>query len=89
MKTEDALSAGIHPRTLYEIHRSDILEQLTRGLYRLVDPPPLGNPDLVDVPQNLAEVVAAIAAFLKPIAEELVAGRVLKATWKAPGPWLK
>jgi predicted nucleotidyltransferase component of viral defense system len=42
---------------------------------------------LVDVPQNLVEVVAAIAAFLRPIAEQLAAGRVFKATWKAPGPW--
>jgi len=44
---------------------------------------------LVDVPQNLAEVVSAIAAFLKPIAKELAVGRVLEATWKAPGPWLE
>ena len=42
---------------------------------------------LVDVPQNLVEVVAAIAFFLRPIAEELAANRVFKATWKAPGPW--
>jgi len=32
-------------------------------------------------------MVTVIAAFLKPIAEELAAGRVFKATWKAPGPW--
>ncbi|MBS3917622.1 MAG: nucleotidyl transferase AbiEii/AbiGii toxin family protein [Deltaproteobacteria bacterium] len=42
---------------------------------------------LVDVPQNLVEVVAAIATFLTPIVEQLAAGRVFKATWKAPGPW--
>ena len=44
---------------------------------------------LVDVPQDLVEVTAAIAAFLTPIAEELAAGRIFKATWKAPGPWRK
>jgi predicted nucleotidyltransferase component of viral defense system len=44
---------------------------------------------LKNVPQNLVEVVAAIAAFLRPIAEELAADRVFKATWKAPGPWCK
>ena len=42
---------------------------------------------LENVPQNLLEVVTAIAAFLTPIVEELAAGRVFKATWKAPGPW--
>jgi len=42
---------------------------------------------LVDVPQNLVEVVAAIAFFLRPIAEELAAGTAFKGTWKAPGPW--
>jgi len=43
---------------------------------------------LVDVPQNLAEVVTAIADFLRPITEQLAAGRVFKATWKAPGLWV-
>jgi hypothetical protein len=42
---------------------------------------------LADVPQNLVEVVAAIAAFLTPIAEELAADRVFRASWKPPGPW--
>lgn len=42
---------------------------------------------LTDVPQNLTEVVKAIATFLGPIAEELAEGRVFMATWKAPGPW--
>jgi len=42
---------------------------------------------LVDVPQNLVEVVTGIAAFLRPIAQRLVAGDVFKGTWKAPGPW--
>jgi predicted nucleotidyltransferase component of viral defense system len=44
---------------------------------------------LVDVPQNLVEVVTAIAAFLAPITEQLAAGRVLRATWKASGTWLE
>lgn len=44
---------------------------------------------LKDVPQNLAEVITAIAAFLTPIAEQMAAGRGFKATWKAPGPWVE
>jgi len=44
---------------------------------------------LTDVPKDFAEVVTAIAAFLIPIAECLVAGHVFKATWKSPGPWIE
>ena len=44
---------------------------------------------LGDAPQNLAEVVTAIADFLTPISECLAAGDLFKATWKAPGPWRK
>ena len=43
---------------------------------------------LADVPQNLAEVITTIEKFLGPIAKNLAEGRVFKATWKAPGPWL-
>jgi predicted nucleotidyltransferase component of viral defense system len=44
---------------------------------------------LKNVPQNFAEVITAIAEFLTPIAEQLAADRVFKATWKAPGTWLE
>jgi len=44
---------------------------------------------LKNVPQNFAEVITAIAAFLTPIAEQLAADRVFKATWKASGTWLE
>ena len=44
---------------------------------------------LKDVPQNFAEVITAIAAFLTPIAEQMATSRVFKATWKAPGPWVE
>lgn len=65
LKTGEALSSGIHPRTLYEMERSGILEKLARGLYRLADMPPLGNPDLVSValkvPNGVVCLVSALA----------------------------
>ena len=65
LKTGEALSAGIHPRTLYEMERSGILEKLARGLYRLTDMPPLGNPDLVSValkvPNGVICLISALA----------------------------
>ena len=42
---------------------------------------------LTNFPQDLGEVVNAIAAFLGPIVKSLAADEPLKATWKAPGPW--
>jgi predicted transcriptional regulator of viral defense system len=65
LKTGEALSAGIHPRTLYEMQRRGILEKLSRGLYRLTDLPPLGNPDLVSValrvPSGVICLISALA----------------------------
>ena len=64
LRTGEALGAGIHPRTLYEMQRSGILEQLTRGLYRLADLPPLGNPDLVSVSLNISNGVICLISAL-------------------------
>ena len=65
LKTGEALSAGIHPRTLYEMQRMGIVEKLTWGLYRLADLPPLGNPDLVSVslkvPNGVICLISALA----------------------------
>ncbi len=65
LKTGEALSAGIHPRTLYEMEKSGILEKITRGLYRLTDMPPLSNPDLVSValkvPNGVICLISALA----------------------------
>jgi predicted transcriptional regulator of viral defense system len=64
LKTGEALNAGIHLRTLYEMHRTGILEQLTRGLYRLADLPPLGNPDLVSVSLKIPNGVICLISAL-------------------------
>lgn len=65
LRTADALRAGIHPRTLYEMRDAGELERLGRGLYRLADLPPLGNPDLVTValkaPQGVVCLISALA----------------------------
>ena len=37
LRTKDALSAGIHPRTLYRLRDDGTIECLSRGLYRLAD----------------------------------------------------
>ena len=49
LRTSEAIALGIHPRTLYAMRDAGVLEQLSRGLFRLADLPPLGHPDLVPV----------------------------------------
>ena len=46
LRTSEALSAGIHPRTLYKLRDEGYITKLDRGLYKLSDDPPLSNPDI-------------------------------------------
>jgi predicted transcriptional regulator of viral defense system len=65
IRTTDAIQAGIHPRTLYQLRDSGELENLSRGVYRLTDQEQLSNPDLVivakRVPQGVICLVSALA----------------------------
>jgi predicted nucleotidyltransferase component of viral defense system len=42
---------------------------------------------LENAPEELAEVTTAIAVFLEPLIETMVAGGAVSRIWKAPGPW--
>ena len=65
LRTSEALDLGIHPRTLYALRDAGALQQLSRGLYRLAELPPLSHPDLVivalKVPQAVICLVSALA----------------------------
>jgi predicted transcriptional regulator of viral defense system len=64
LRTRDVLAAGIHPRTLYAMRDAGILDRLGRGLYRLADMPPLGNPDLVAVAATVPNGVLCLISAL-------------------------
>jgi predicted transcriptional regulator of viral defense system len=64
LRTAEALRLGIHPRTLYALRDSGALQQLSRGLYRLADLPPLSNPDLVLVACKLPQAVICLVSAL-------------------------
>lgn len=64
LKTSDAIRAGIHPRTLYEMRDEGIVEMLSRGLYRLGDLQPLSNPDLVAVALRIPNGVVCLISAL-------------------------
>ena len=65
LRTREALVLGIHPRTLYALRDSGLLERIERGLYRLAELPPLANPDLVTValkvPRGVICLISALA----------------------------
>jgi len=64
LRTAEALREGIHRSTLYAMRDSGVLERVSRGVYRLADSPPLGNPDLVTVATRLpAGVICLISAL--------------------------
>jgi predicted transcriptional regulator of viral defense system len=65
LTTQRAIKFGIHSRTLYALRDDELLERLDRGLYRLVEAEPLGNPDFVTValkvPRGVICLISALA----------------------------
>lgn len=64
LHTGEALRLGIHPRTLYAMRDSGILELISRGLFRLTELPPFGNPDLVTVALKIRNGVICLISAL-------------------------
>jgi len=64
IKTSDAIQAGIHPRTLYQLRNIGYVEQLSRGIYRLTDIDAVSNPDLVIIAARIpCSVICLISAL--------------------------
>jgi predicted transcriptional regulator of viral defense system len=65
LRMADALRTGIHRRTLYAMRDAGQVERLARGLYRLADSAPLGDPDLVivaaKIPHGVVYLISALA----------------------------
>ena len=64
MKMSAAVAAGVHRRTLYAMRDAGVLEQLSRGLYRLADAKPLAYPDLVAVQKRVPRGVVCLVSAL-------------------------
>lgn len=64
LRTSAALRAGIHPRTLYDMRNQGVVEQVSRGVYRLADLPALSNPDLVTVAAKIPSGVVCLISAL-------------------------
>jgi len=64
MRMSEALKANIYRRMLYSMLEAGVIEKLSRGLYRLADLPPLGNPDLVSVSLKIPNGVICLISAL-------------------------
>lgn len=64
LRVSEAIKIGVHPRTLYAMVDTGIVERLSRGLYRLTDLPPLGNPDLTSVALKIPNGVICLISAL-------------------------
>lgn len=64
LRTAQAIRAGIHPSTLYAMRDDGTLEIVSRGVYRLADSDPLGNPDLVTIATRIPLGVVCLISAL-------------------------
>ena len=64
IRTSQALKAGIHPRTLYQLRDEGVLEQISRGIYRLAEAEPITNPDLITVATRVPQAVICLISAL-------------------------
>lgn len=64
IRTAEAIKAGIHPRTIYQLRDKGELEQLSRGVYRLAGKELVSNPDLVIVATRIPQAVVCLISAL-------------------------
>ncbi len=64
LRMSEALACGITRYTLYTLKDRGVVEQITRGIYRLRELPPLGNPDLVTVSLRFPKAVICLVSAL-------------------------
>ena len=64
LRMSEALASGLTRYTLYALRDRGVVEQITRGIYRLRELPPLGNPDLVTVSLRYPKAVVCLVSAL-------------------------
>ncbi len=60
----EALKLGINRYTLYSLVKEGWIEKVSRGIYRLVELPPISNPDIVTVTLRVPEAVICLISAL-------------------------
>jgi predicted transcriptional regulator of viral defense system len=64
VRLSEALELGVHRDTLRAMRDQGLVEQVSRGLYRLADGDPLEEPDLVTVARRVPGAVVCLVSAL-------------------------
>jgi predicted transcriptional regulator of viral defense system len=64
LRMSEAIKQGITRYMLYSLKDKGVIEQVSRGVYRLVDLPPISNPDLVTVSLRFPNAVICLVSAL-------------------------
>lgn len=64
LRMSEAISLGMSRYSLYSLRDKGIIEQVSRGVYRLVELPPISNPDLVTVSLRFPKAVICLISAL-------------------------
>ncbi len=64
MRMSEAIKHGITRYMLYKLRDEGIIEQVSRGVYRLAELPPISNPDLVTVSLRFPNAVICLFSAL-------------------------
>jgi predicted transcriptional regulator of viral defense system len=64
LRMSEAIELGITRYMLYSLKDKGVIEQVSRGIYRLVELPPITNPDLVTVSLRFPSAVICLVSAL-------------------------
>jgi len=64
LRMSKAIERGITRYMLYSLRDKGVIEQVSRGIYRLVELPPISNPDLVTVSLRFPNAVICLVSAL-------------------------
>lgn len=64
LRMSEAIEQGITRYMLYSLRDKGVIEQVSRGVYRLVELPPISNPDLVTVSLRFPRAVICLISAL-------------------------
>ena len=64
LRMSEAIERGITRYMLYSLRDKGVIEQVSRGVYRLVELPPISNPDLVTVSLRFPKAVICLISAL-------------------------
>ena len=64
LRMSEAISLGITRYMLYSLRDKGVIEQVTRGVYRLAELPAISNPDLVTVSLRYPDAVICLISAL-------------------------